>query len=116
MGGTATVLVSCSHDAVTVRAGEQVGLLSSVVEVQPSSSGEVCVSAHLAPLEARVFLEAVNLPEIVGGLSHLSDQQREVVLQILENNKEVFATDDSDVGQMGVTKHKIELWDDIPIY
>ena len=50
----------------------------------------------------------------VGLNDHSSDDEKTRVRTLLDCHTSVFRTDDTAIGHLGVTKHRIELWDSIP--
>ncbi len=48
-------------------------------------------------------------------LEHLTDSQREEVVNVLTANLNVFSTSSSDLGCAGITEHQIKLHCDTPI-
>lgn len=105
-----TVLLSNQGVSPTsVRPGEIVGLLFSVVDVSAvtEASGEVLSLASDEPDE--------SLQQVVFG-DHLSNDEQGKVRIMLESQRDVFSRGATDVGCLGVTPHRIELYNYTPIY
>ena len=47
---------------------------------------------------------------------HLSSNQKEQIINMLNNQSHVFSNDGGDVGYLNVAEHRIELYDYTPIY
>ena len=107
MGGMHVLLtkIKGSYSKERLKAGDIVGRVSYMVE------------ADLPPT-VQVNLAESSLPDSVTGadLDHLDEDQRKEVLQMMKTCSEVFSRGDDDIGCAGVTKHKIELYDDTPIH
>ena len=102
-----TVLAMASKKMTFLKKGDVLGTLSTVLSLPAlEQSGEVCVATASGATGGPTH----PLPD------HLTAEEKEVVAQLLEKQGEVFSYCDEDVGQLGLTKHRIELLDDTPIY
>ena len=54
----------------------------------------------------------LNFDVSIAQSTRLSDDQRKVVHDLLLSCSGVLSLNDSDIGYMRVTEHRIELWDD----
>ena len=103
-GGKVRVLVEKSRGArgktSVIRAGMELGRVSSIVEVDVVDTVEV--------KDAEEQLNQVDL-------SHLTGEQAQELRAVFREYPEVASTGELDIGCAGVTRHKIELYDDTPI-
>lgn len=98
-----SVYVTCvGNQPVNVSKGHALGVISSVVELDPDDT-------DLVPWTAERLSTEVPLTE-------LPEEQRHKVWSLLNNCQSVFSTGDKDVGTASVTAHKIVLYDDTPVY
>ena len=103
------VLAMAAKKPVHLRRGDVVGTLSTVVSLPvPELSGEVGVAASCDAASADEMKHTIP--------DHLSLAEREIVIDLLKEQEKVFSFCDEDIGQLGLTRHRIELLDDTPIY
>ena len=102
------VLAMAMKKPVCLQRGDILGTLSTVLSPPvPELGGEVDVAASGDPAPAKIMHA---IPD------HLTIAEKEVVVHLLEEQKDVFSFCDEDIGQLGLTRHRIELLDDTPIY
>lgn len=89
-----------------------VAKLTTLVELEPPPEVEVA-----SPPEVEVALANEIYIDLLSGinLSHLSTDKQTEVKELLTQHMAAISMGDHDVGQAGVTRHKIELYDDTPI-
>lgn len=87
-----------------VREGENLG---SIITVHESETPFQVLTAHSADAQ-----ELESLCE----LSHLSEDERALVIEVLLKHADVLSRGDSDIGLVRQTEHKIILQDHTPIY
>ena len=100
--------ISAGTSGVHLKEGEAVCLASSVL-VDPGfeQSGE----------DLKIATATAHQEEVPHNLSDdLSEADRASVLDLLQRHRDVFSFSDEDIGQLGITQHKIELLEDTPIY
>ena len=95
-------LVAVREDTLRLKAGDILGTISRAV-----------IAEEQEPvLEARVATSSSKTQQPITLSDHLTKAEKEIV----EEQREVFSHADEDVGQLGLTQHRIELLDDTPIY
>ena len=100
--------ISAGDSAMHLREGEIICVASSVlVESCSELSGE-------DKMVATTGVQQDDIPHILS--DDLTDTERVAVLDLLQRHRKVFSFGDDDIGQLGVTQHKIELLEDTPIY
>ena len=112
-----TVLVLASDTSEEIAVGDVIGTISSVIfanRVEPAK--EVSVASLPSGTDEALCDDDLDFDVSIAQSTRLSDDQRKVVHDILLSCSGVFSLNDSDIGYMGVTEHRIELWDDTPIY
>ena len=82
-----------------IKKGDIIGRISSVVTIEGEETEEQVVNLK----------DAIKVGEII------SESEKRRVMRMLENQKEVFSSGDSDIGRAALTAHKIELYDQTPI-
>lgn len=98
-----TVLMSAIPGQSTqIRKGDVVGVVSSVLELDHKGDDFETWSNEKIQKE---------IP-----LGQLNEQQRDLVWGMLGSCQEVLSAGDHDVGTASVTAHKINLYDDTPVY
>jgi hypothetical protein len=108
-GGGKVLVINNGSEPEVIQQGELIGSLSSVVDSgMLHSSGEVYLTAEAGGSSS-------DNPVFQIG-SHLSDEQKTAIQQLLGDRRAVFSTGDDDVGCIGITNHRIELYDYTPIY
>lgn len=95
----------------SVKEGQLLCSLSSVIDASwLDSSREVAVMAdseHSDP-------DGMDQPIVLG--SHLSEAQKSAINNLIDREQSLFRSPDTGFGFVGVTKHRIELYDETPIY
>lgn len=111
------VLFTPRDKSVRVKIGDSLGSLSTAVEISETEpSGEVLVANLQIPQPSEnnepdeLSLDKVKLGE------HLTKEEKQAIHSLLNEHDPIFSRTDSDIGYLGVTKHRIELWDSTPIY
>jgi hypothetical protein len=116
----ATVLVANKGETKKkIKKGDLLGSISTIVVVDdPVSTVEILATstesheeAHSPPCDNKI-----DIREILNLEKHLTDEQIEAVVKTLNPLHAVFSSGDQDIGKLGLTKHRIELWDETPIY
>lgn len=97
------LLTSVDGNAGVIRKGEVVGSLYSVVVLDSALVGSVCDGVSDRHWEE---------PDLL----HLSPEERLRVGNLLRKHQGVISTGDNDIGLACVTAHKIELYDNTPIF
>jgi hypothetical protein len=98
------VLCALNRNADSVKAGDKVGTVSTVVELAPDS------------IDGRIPWNIEDLRSQVKIGSRVSSDQRETVLGMLMESEVVLGKDDTDIGLASVTPHVIELTNNTPIW
>ena len=100
-GGVATVLVTRAAEGAatnfSLTAGTVLGHVSTIVDMMVIDGEEQ--DAEMSRVD----------------LSYLSPEQQEQVYGLFRQHETVASKGDTDIGLAGVTKHRIELYDDTPI-
>lgn len=110
ISGCGEVLLTNHNTASeSVKAGEVVGRLSMVVDVDGIGIDR---EVYLAASDA---VPAQKPLDVELG-SHLSPGEQSQIRLMLDGQSVVFSCGDDDVGLLGVTEHRIELYDYTPIY
>ena len=100
------VLVAAREDTLRLKAGDILGTISTaVIAEEPEPVLEASVATNSSETQQPITLA-----------DHLTKAEKEIVRTLLEEQREVFSHADEDVGQLGLTQHRIELLDDTPIY
>lgn len=102
MDGKLSVFVmNCAPSKQHLHKGIPITTLSTVVETEVSAQQELRT------------LEKLKEMALMPGLSSVKQGE---VCKLLMQHKAALSTGDKDAGQAGVTAHRIELYDDTPIY
>ena len=100
VGDPFVLATSSGEEVAHLKVGEQLGKVSSVIIVPWAEEGaEVGVMAAAVPEE-----EASNL-NLNKDLSH----EKTAVQELLDRHRGVFSYSDEDIGQLGLTKHRIRV-------
>lgn len=97
------VLLIANDGDVNLKKDAQIGSISSLVQL-PDRSESGAASWSLEQLKEHVSLD------------ELEPSDKEQVYSVLMKYSSVLSTSDGDVGHASVTKHKIKLYDDTPIF
>lgn len=97
------LMTNFGHTNSIIQKGQLVGFLSTVVELTDDGS-------NVEEQWTRESLQAAV------DLSGLSEEQKTQVWGVVEANQMVLSMGDHDIGQVGITAHRIELYDETPIY
>ena len=110
--GQLVVLVSrISPGEKKIKKGDVIGKLYTLVELTPKEQPNVNVIQGSNEREEPEF----NLYDIELG-SHLSENEKEAVYEMLNGVEGVFSKGDSDIGTATIGEHHIKLYDYTPIY
>ena len=103
----------------TLCKGAVVGSIHSVSAVVPMMKaplgGRVVSDTVVGAVSASTTDEAEDTWVPPADLSHLDERQQEMVRKVLEEEKDVFSRDESDIGNIKDFHMKIRLTDDIPV-
>jgi hypothetical protein len=99
-----SVLLMATESSVTIKKGQSVGLVNTVLELPDNDGPDDQVVVGTTDLESQV------------GLPELTADQKTSVYAMLKEHASVFSLGDHDVGLASVTEHDIKLTDYTPIY
>jgi hypothetical protein len=98
-----SVLVSTATDSVKIRKGQVLGSVSSLLEIPEED------------ITQTTTWTAESIRHVIK-LKLLTDSEQQKVYEMVQTCAGVLSTGDNDIGHAAVTKHKIKLYDDTPIY
>jgi len=100
------VMYSAGRDSKLIKAGEQIGTVSTMVELESESEeDEPCTNWTLDDLDRKAKIG-----------EDLDDRQKTLVCETILKFQEALSRDDSDIGRALVTPHVIELTNNTPIW
>lgn len=99
------VLMVTSDQSIDIKKGQSVGAISSMLQLPEGELDE----QNFTSWTDHDIRNKILLPELT------LDQQTEV-FTVIQQYKSVFSTGEHDIGHASVTKHRIRLTDDTPIY
>jgi hypothetical protein len=100
-----TILMLATETDLEIKEGQLLGSVSSVLQLPDDYQDD----HHNTRWTEESFKQQILLPELDG-------DQKSLVLDVLRQYGEAFSTGDTDIGHASVTKHKIRLTDETPIY
>ena len=110
--GGQLAVINQGDTPITITTGQTVAHMSSVVEAVPYTVGHGINVVLPDPVVDREPVDE-DPPEIG---PNLSSSQRELVDALLLEHDGVFSKGETDMGCLGTEGHRIELYDDTPIY
>lgn len=103
-----TLLLTNKGDRdVNVKRGTFVGVLTSTVD--PGDCNEPDPASKPKTWTWQELQDCISL-------THLSEDQQQQVYKILDRHKSIISTGDDDIGRINTVPHRIDLYDQTPIY
>ena len=115
--GDLFVVASSTERSARIKEGDIVGTVSSIITLDSTPTRDAAdISSVLMVNEPADTSGAVDIDIMLPSTLNLTPSERCQAFRMLQSQDTVFSVSDNNIGKMGVVEHRIELWDDTPIY